>query len=91
MYCLIIPRENLRVPFAAGGYVFGGRVAAAAEKKARSRPGTRRAVGQNRRCFCTGLGVKGVSSWWRVTRTSRVFSSVWPLDLVTVKKVRAIL
>lgn len=55
----------------------------------RREPG--RAVGQNRRCFCTGLGVKGVSSWWRVTRTSRVFSSVWPLDLVTVKKVRAIL
>ena len=69
------------------GQLPGGGLCRGGEK--RREPG--RAVGQNRRCFCTGLGVKGVSSWWRVTRTSRVFSSVWPLDLVTVKKVRAIL
>ena len=34
--------------------------------------------------FCTGPGAKGVSSWWRTTVTSRVFSSTWPLALGTL-------
>ena len=41
-------------------------------------------VHQNKCCFCTGPGAKGVSSWWRTTVTSRVFSSTWPLALGTL-------
>lgn len=51
-----------------------------------------RPAGQNRRCFCTGPGSKGVSSWWRLMVTSWVFlSTPRPLGLDTLEKVRVML